>query len=99
MIMQGWSLDHTRHDRAIYFCAACFYLHTPEKCRKQTDTTEFQRLQLLLTNWCQINFAEVYTMMLHLKAIRIFVESVLRYGLKSHALYGMRPNFKAYIIQ
>jgi hypothetical protein len=26
-------------------------------------------------SWCQINFAEAYTMMMHLKAIRIFVES------------------------
>ena len=41
---------------------------------------ELRALQLLLTNWCAINFAEAYTMMLHLKAIRVFVESVLRYG-------------------
>jgi len=70
-----------------------------DEAKRQTDQTEYNRLNQMLTNWCQINFAEAYTMMLHLKAIRIFVESVLRYGLKSHGSSGMRPNFKSYIIQ
>jgi len=70
-----------------------------EESRKSADSSEFSRLQQLLTNWCQINFAEAYTMMMHLKAIRIFVESVLRYGLQSDNKGGVRPNFKAYIVQ
>jgi len=65
--------------------------------KKDADQAEFARLQGLLTNWCAINFAEAFTMMLHLKAIRIFAESVLRYGLKA-AGGGMRPNFKSYIV-
>ncbi|KAL1504843.1 hypothetical protein AB1Y20_008614 [Prymnesium parvum] len=65
--------------------------------KKIMDQEEFARLQQLLVNWCAINFAEAYTMMLHLKAIRIFVESVLRYGLKSSP-DGMRPDFKAFIL-
>jgi len=67
--------------------------------KKEADTAEFNRLTGLLTKWCAINFAESYSMMLHLKAIRVFVESVLRYGLKSHFSKGMIPNFKAFIIQ
>ena len=38
-------------------------------------------------------------MMLHLKAVRIFVESVLRYGLTTSYQSGMVPNFKAFILQ
>ncbi|KAL3925917.1 MAG: hypothetical protein SGPRY_003537 [Prymnesium sp.] len=68
-----------------------------EDVKKLADTDEFNRLQRLLVNWCAINFAEAYTMMLHLKAIRIFVESVLRYGLKGSA-DGMRPDFKAFMV-
>jgi len=67
--------------------------------KKEADTADFNRLNGLLTNWCSINFAESYSMMLHLKAIRVFVESVLRYGLKSQYQKGMIPNFKAFIIQ
>jgi V-type H+-transporting ATPase subunit C len=64
-----------------------------EAAKKETDKAEFDRLKGLLTNWCKINFAEAFTMMMHLKAIRIFVESVLRYGLKAG-----RPNFKAFVL-
>lgn len=69
-----------------------------DEAKKETDMIEFQRLQGLLVNWCQINFAEAYAMMLHLKAIRIFVESVLRYGLTSSRAGAMRPNFQSFVL-
>jgi len=53
----------------------------------------------MLTNWCHINYSEVYTMLLHLKAVRVFVESVLRYGLTASYQAGMTPNFKAFFVQ
>ncbi|KAL0478878.1 V-type H+-transporting ATPase subunit C [Acrasis kona] len=34
-----------------------------------------------LNDWTRVAFSEVYSAWLHLKAIRVFVESVLRYGL------------------
>jgi len=34
-----------------------------------------------LVRWCQINFSDVFSAWLHVKAKRVFVESVLRYGL------------------
>ncbi len=34
-----------------------------------------------LVRWLKINFSEAYTAWIHVKALRIFVESVLRYGL------------------
>jgi len=43
-----------------------------------------------LTLWCKANFAEAFIAWIHLKAIRIFVESVLRYGLPA--------NFQALLI-
>ena len=51
-----------------------------EEAKRYMEEKEHDRLKTLLTNWRAINFAEAYIMMLHLKAIRIFVESVLRYG-------------------
>ena len=38
-------------------------------------------------------------MLMHLKAVRIFVESVLRYGLTATYQHGMAPNFKAFLLQ
>jgi V-type H+-transporting ATPase subunit C len=69
-----------------------------EANKKDKDQVEFDRLKGLLMNWCQINFAEAYIMMMHLKAVRVFVEAVLRYGFTSDGI-GMRPNFEAYIVQ
>jgi len=69
-----------------------------DKEKKEADMAEEGRLKGLLTNWCQINFAEAYTMMMHLKAVRVFVESVLRYGL-THARAGGGPNFHAFLLQ
>lgn len=71
-----------------------------ESRKKAADQDEMNKLKSMLANWCHINYAEVYTMMLHLKAVRIFVESVLRYGLAPSS-YGrdMNPNFKAFLLQ
>jgi len=70
-----------------------------DKKKKADDHREFDRLKDVLKNWCQVNYTEVYTMMLHLKAVRIFVESVLRYGLTTSYQSGMVPNFKAFLLQ
>lgn len=69
-----------------------------ELAKRDGELTEYERLKAMLSNWCQINFAEAFNMVLHLKAIRIFTESVLRYGLTS-TYSGMRPNFSSYIVQ
>jgi V-type H+-transporting ATPase subunit C len=42
--------------------------------------TEKDRLKRNLMRYCRTNFAEAFVAWLHLKAIRVFVESVLRYG-------------------
>ncbi|XP_076371281.1 V-type proton ATPase subunit Vha44 isoform X2 [Tachypleus tridentatus] len=35
----------------------------------------------LLVRWLKVNFSETFTAWIHVKALRVFVESVLRYGL------------------
>jgi len=42
--------------------------------RRDRAKTDFER-------WCSIHFGEAFTAWMHVKAIRAFVESVLRYGL------------------
>lgn len=37
-----------------------------------------------LTIWCKTNFTEAFTSWIHLKAIRAFVESILRFGLPAN---------------
>lgn len=53
--------------------------------------TEKERQKRNLTRWCKTNFAEAFVAWIHLKAIRVFVESVLRYGLP--------VNFQAILMQ
>lgn len=67
--------------------------------KKAADETEYTRQNALLANWCAINYAEVLIMYLHLKAIRVFIESVLRYGLIAYRGQGMAPNMQAVILQ
>jgi V-type H+-transporting ATPase subunit C len=69
-----------------------------EESKKAADLDAHERLKSLLVNWCQINFAEAWIMMVHLKAVRIFVESVLRYGLAAAGGRDMRPNFTSLIL-
>eukprot|EP00339_Tiarina_fusa_P001878 CAMPEP_0117032994 /NCGR_PEP_ID=MMETSP0472-20121206/23609_1 /TAXON_ID=693140 ORGANISM="Tiarina fusus, Strain LIS" /NCGR_SAMPLE_ID=MMETSP0472 /ASSEMBLY_ACC=CAM_ASM_000603 /LENGTH=307 /DNA_ID=CAMNT_0004741789 /DNA_START=277 /DNA_END=1200 /DNA_ORIENTATION=+ len=42
---------------------------------------ELKEKQNKLLQWCQTNFCEVFTAWAHLKALRIHVESILRFGL------------------
>lgn len=45
-----------------------------------------------ITRWCQAHFGEVYAGWVHLKVIRGFVESILRYGLPAdHAAMFVEP--------
>lgn len=52
--------------------------------------TTKDQLKSKLSLWCKTNFAEAFIAWAHLKAIRIFVESVLRFGLPA--------NFEAAIV-
>ncbi len=40
-----------------------------------------QEAKAMLLHWCQANFGDTFSAWVHVKAIRVFVESVLRYGL------------------
>lgn len=79
--------EHTHDPRAM----------AAEEQKKVSDGAEFKRLRDMLSNWCNINYAEAYKYMMHLKAVRIFVESVLRYGLKG-TYNGMVPNFQSFLL-
>lgn len=62
-----------------------------ERDKMRDLETERQRLYANLVRWLKIHFGEVFSAWIHIKAIRIFVESVLRYGLP--------VNFVAIILQ
>lgn len=48
-----------------------------------------------LLRWSRTNFSEAYQILTHLKVIRIFTESVLRYGLPpDYFAVAIRPNTK-----
>lgn len=48
-----------------------------------------------LVRWLKVNFSEAFTAWIHVKALRVFVESVLRYGLPvNFQAILMKPNKK-----
>jgi V-type H+-transporting ATPase subunit C len=57
--------------------------------------TECQQVHQTIVRWCQAHFGEVYSGWVHLKVIRGFIESVLRYGLPLDFLpVFIEPNMK-----
>ena len=75
-----------------------------ERERIRELETERQKLYANLIRWLKINFSEIYSASLHIKALRAFVESVLRYVDVMSQLfillvrYGLPVNFEAMII-
>ena len=51
------------------------------KTARASRADEKKVLESKLLRWCKTNFGEIFAAWMHVKAIRIFVESVLRYGL------------------
>jgi hypothetical protein len=45
--------------------------------------SDLEQIRAALLRWCKINFSEAFMFWVHLKAIRVFVEAVLRFGLPS----------------
>jgi V-type H+-transporting ATPase subunit C len=58
------------------------FVNEREKLRELE--TERQKLHANLIRWLKINFGEVFSASIHIKAIRVFAESVLR--LNKHTL-------------
>jgi len=54
------------------------------KTDKKKLDNEKEKLRKALIRWCKTNFSEAFIAWIHLKAIRVFVESVLRYGLPTN---------------
>ncbi|XP_039253925.1 V-type proton ATPase subunit C 2-like [Styela clava] len=61
--------------------------------RDQLSKLESDKKKMLgpLLRWLKVNFGEVFSAWIHVKALRVFVESVLRYGLP--------VNFQAVVLQ
>jgi len=63
------------------------FTFNPEKAKggdKKKLETEKEKQKKVLVRWCKTNFSESFVAWLHLKAVRVFVESVLRYGLPTN---------------
>lgn len=55
--------------------------------RKDVEKEAMEKLQTL-TKFCKLAWSDVFTAWLHIKAMRAFVESVLRYGIPSKGKFG-----------
>ncbi len=55
---------------------------------------EVDNMRSGLTRWCKTHYGEAFVAWMHIKVIRVFVESVLRYGLPvdfTAVLYKVAP--------
>uniref|UniRef100_A0A7S2IAX8 V-type proton ATPase subunit C n=1 Tax=Haptolina brevifila TaxID=156173 RepID=A0A7S2IAX8_9EUKA len=69
-----------------------------EASKKFREEQELGEVKKMLAQWCKVNYAESYSMLVHLKAARVFVESVLRFGLRP-TMGDMIPDYKSCFIQ
>lgn len=60
-------------------------------CRVEELQSQFQKHELSLKRHCAAAFSDTLVAFLHLKAMRVFVESVLRFGVPA--------NFAAFIVR
>ena len=59
---------------------------------------EVDGMKSALMRWCKTHYGDAYVAWMHIKVIRVFVESVLRYGLPvdfTAVLYKVNPNKEA----
>ena len=79
-----------------------FFSHTVTYCTVlrystyvQAAETEVAQVHSTIGKWCKAHYGEVYSGWVHLKVIRGFIESVLRYGLPLDFLpVFIEPNMK-----
>jgi len=56
---------------------------------------QFETVKVTFSKWCTVNFGEAIALWMHLKAIRVFVEAILRFGLPPNFLAAvLKPNPK-----
>lgn len=81
-------------------CTAREYSHDPEASRsakeqKSALEQEVAERSESLIEWCQMSYGEVFSTMMHVCVVRLFVESILRYGLPpDFQAILMKPNLK-----
>lgn len=57
--------------------------------------TDVEKKRAILNRWCIVSYAEAFSSWIHVTAIRLFVESILRYGLPPQFLPVLiKPNLK-----
>jgi len=76
------------------------YIYNPAEKEEKSGKIEEQKdrrkqLQSDLTRWCKVNFSEAFSAWVHLKAIRTYVESVLRFALpREYVFFVLEPDMK-----
>jgi V-type H+-transporting ATPase subunit C len=77
------------------------FTYDAKAIRQERDEKSKLEMQLKkqfgpLMNWLKVNFSQAFSAWIHLKALRVFTESVLRYSLPvNFQAVVMRPNRKA----
>ena len=71
------------------------HTRTDEEATLQKIRNEVEKKRESLNRWCSVSYAEAFSSWIHVTAIRLFVESILRYGLPPQFLPVLiKPNTK-----
>eukprot|EP01088_Endostelium_zonatum_P004691 TRINITY_DN159_c0_g1_i1.p1 TRINITY_DN159_c0_g1~~TRINITY_DN159_c0_g1_i1.p1 ORF type:complete len:382 (+),score=91.53 TRINITY_DN159_c0_g1_i1:62-1207(+) len=76
------------------------FTYNPDVTDEQTEKIKDQKdqraeIQGDLTRWCKQSFSETFASWIHLKIIRLFVESVLRFGLpREYTFFLLEPDMR-----
>ncbi|XP_066093703.1 V-type proton ATPase subunit C 2 isoform X1 [Saccopteryx bilineata] len=85
------SIQGALNDTFLLICRACGGCNRPQQWMVLMGQVPLLCLQGPLLRWLKVNFSEAFIAWVHIKALRVFVESVLRYGLP--------VNFQAVLLQ
>lgn len=89
--------EYKHHCRENKFVVRDFVYNEEELAAGKTEinklATDKKKQFGPLVRWLKVNFSEAFTAWIHVKALRVFVESVLRYGLPvNFQAVLMKPN-------
>ncbi|KAI9597747.1 hypothetical protein BDF19DRAFT_434330 [Syncephalis fuscata] len=93
VLLQKSVAEFTNKCREEKFITREFQFDESQLQRDRQELAELEAtkraLNASLFEWCNINFGEVFASWIHVKFIRTYVESVLRYGLSSDYMAGV----------
>ncbi len=82
-------MNNLRWTRVIYMSRHVHHAYHVYACLVISCSMSCPHAQNYLIRWCTTTYAEIFASWIHIKAIRLYVEAVLRYGLPVNLAFAL----------